>query len=168
MTQERLKLLAWVHEVRAVDMWDVKKEVQRNNWLVEFLEKELHSVGLHTTTEFRNNKFSIFGKSRPDLAFYKESTSWIKAGIIMQEDNWLCVGLQLSSKWVFFKIMKIFCHKLLRIWCEFQLILLNDLKTGKIIDTVTVYGLLVAHNKHVAIPLMYYVDFTTNGCKHVR
>ena len=49
ITQERLKLLAWAHEVRAVDMLDVKKEVQRNNWLVEFLEKELYSVGLHTT-----------------------------------------------------------------------------------------------------------------------
>ena len=46
-------------------------------------------------------------------------------------------------------------------------LLLNDLKTDKIINTVTVNGLLVAHNKHVAIPLKYYVDFTTNGCKHV-
>lgn len=102
-------------------MLDVKKEVQRNNWLVEFLEKELHSVGLHTTTEFRNNKFSIFGKSRPDLAFYKESTSWIKAGIIMQEDQLALCGAAVEFK-MGILIMKIFCHKLLRIWCEFQLI----------------------------------------------
>ena len=44
-------------------------------------------------------------------------------------------------------------------------LLLSGLKTGKIIDTVTVYGLLVAHNKHVAVPLKYYVDFTTNAHK---
>ena len=150
-------------------MLDVKKEVQRNNWLVEFLEKKLDSVGLHTTTEFRNNKFSIFGKSRPDLAFYKESTSWIKAGIIMQEDQLALCGAAVEFKMGIFQdyenILPQAFADMVRVSNN---LLLNDLKTGKIIDTVTVYGLLVAHNKHVAIPLKYYVDFTTNGCKHVR
>lgn len=79
ISQERLKLLVWVHEVRAVNMLDVRKEVQRND-----------RAGLQIVTEFCYNKFSIFGKSKPDLAFYKESTSWIKAGIIssvMQQDQ---------------------------------------------------------------------------------
>lgn len=105
-----------------MDMLDVKKEVQRNDCLVEFLEEELHNVGLHTTTEFHNNNFSIFVKWRPDLAFYKESTSWIKAGIIMQQDQLALCGAAFEFKMDIFKIMKMFCLRHLQIWYKFQMI----------------------------------------------
>ena len=42
-------------------------------------------------------------------------------------------------------------------------IVLKTIKAGKIIESITVYGLLVLHNKRDAIPVKYSVDFTTNS-----
>ena len=69
--------------LQSFEVLEVRKEVQRNDWLIEYLGGELKDLGFMTTTEFSANKFSIFGKSRPDMAFYKTGESFIKVGIIL-------------------------------------------------------------------------------------
>ena len=41
-------------------------------------------------------------------------------------------------------------------------LLIDALKVGKIVDSITVYGLLVSYSKDYAIPLKYFVDFNRN------
>ena len=48
------------------------------------LEDELDQLNFKTNREFHHNNFSLFGKSRPDFAFFKKDGNWIKAGVIIQ------------------------------------------------------------------------------------
>ena len=41
-------------------------------------------------------------------------------------------------------------------------ILIDSLKCGRIVDTITIYGLLVSYNKEDAVALKYLVDFSNN------
>ena len=44
-------------------------------------------------------------------------------------------------------------------------LLVDALKSGKIVDTITIYGLLVSYDKWYAIPLKYMINFTENTYK---
>lgn len=149
-------------------MLHVKKEVQRNDWFIDYLKGELHSLGFHTTQEFSHNKYSIFGKSRSDFAFFKQSDSWIKAGIIMQEE---LMNINLNGAAIEFKmnISQGFDNVLPQAFADMVRVsnnlLIDALRSGKIVDSITVYGLLVSYNKDYTFPLKYFVDFTNNSYK---
>ena len=165
ITTERLKLLAWIQKIRTVDILDVKKEVQRNDWFIDFIEEALQDVGLYTIKEFHHNKYSLFGRSRPDLAFYVEEKSWIKVGIIVQEDQLALCGAAIEFKMVIDDQDNILPQAFANMVRVSNDLLIDGLKTGRIIDLVTVYGLMVAHNKSSAVLLKYHVDFATNMYK---
>ena len=143
--EQRLRFLSWVQDIRGVEILDVKKEVQRNDWFTDFLTQELSGVGLHSTTEF-SNKYSIFGKSRPDFVFYKpNTTSWIKVGIIMQQE---LINIDLYGAAVEFKIdiSQDYANYLPQAFANMvrvsNNVLVDGLKSGKVVDTITIYGLM--------------------------
>ena len=43
-------------------------------------------------------------------------------------------------------------------------LLIEALKHGMLVDSISVYGLLVAHNKTDAFPLKYCVNFKPDSC----
>ena len=42
-------------------------------------------------------------------------------------------------------------------------LIVNALTTGKIVQTVKIYGMLVSYNKAKCVPLKYYIDFEKNA-----
>ena len=44
-------------------------------------------------------------------------------------------------------------------------LLIDSLKRGKVVDAITIYGLLVSYNKEKAIPLKYFANFKDNSYK---
>ena len=155
LTQQRLRILTLIQEIKDIETLDVKKEIQQNDWFTEFLEGELHGLGFLTTKEFPYNKFSIFGRSRPDFAFFKLDDAWIKVGIILQPEM---VNINLYGASAEFKmdLSEDFNHLLPQAFADMVRVasnmLIDSLKRGKVVDTITIYGLLVSYNKEFAIP----------------
>lgn len=141
-------------------MLDVKKEVQRNDRLVEFLEKELYNVGLHTITTKNSQYLAGLGQILP---FIRRVHLGSKLVLPYSRINWHCVGLLQDEHFQDYEnVLPQAFADLVGVSND---LLIKGLKTGKIIYSVTVYGLLVAHNKHISIPLKYCVDFTKNAYK---
>ena len=166
--QQRLCLLTLVRDIRGIQAMDVRKEGQRNDFLNQFLEDELEALGLVTVKEFPHNHYSIFGRSKPDLAFYMQRKTWIGVGVVMQQEE---VNVNLHGAAVEFKMDIPYEHSSLLPQAFANMVrvsnnmVIDALERGKIVDTVTVYGLLVAHDKGYTVPLKYFVDFGTNMYK---
>lgn len=162
--QQRLCLLTLVRDIRGIQAMDVRKEGQRNDFLNQFLEDELKALGLVII----KNHYSIFGRSRPDLAFYMQEKTWIGVGVVMQQEE---VNVNLHGAAVEFKMDIPYEHSSLLPQAFANMVqvsnnmVIDALERGKIVDTVTVYGLLVAHDKDYTVPLKYFVDFGTNMYK---
>ena len=156
------RTLTILQELRDTEVLDVK-EIQRNDWLIDYLDEQLHNVGLTTISKHVEvNKFSLFRRSKPDLAFYQEDKASIKAGLVVQQEQ-----ISLHGAAVAFKINEISCSNYPQLFADVMRVA-NDIvsktiEAGKIIESITVYGLLVSHNKWDAIPVKYSVDFTTNS-----
>lgn len=102
--EKNLNFLSWMQEIKGMPILPVKREIQRNDWLSDYLEEELRNYNFQTTKEFSYNKFSIFGRSRPDFAFFKQGNLWIKAGIIVQTTTEELMNIHLYGTAVELKI----------------------------------------------------------------
>ena len=74
-------------EVRNLDQLAASREIQLNDWATDDLKKELNSLGFSAKVEFPHNRYSLFGKSRPDFAFLKETNSELHGGLLMDQET---------------------------------------------------------------------------------
>ena len=109
--------------------------------------------------------YSVFGTSQPDLAFFKASQGNIVAGIVDVQDEGLgteeCVELVQNT--IEYKSST---EKDYRTWCYANLVrvandsVIESLRGGKLVYSVTVYGLLIAHSQFdLCLPMKYFSNF---------
>ena len=85
--QEQLKVVNnHCSKVRSLKLLITNKELQLNKWANETLEQQLSTLGFIPAVEFPHNPYSLFGKSRPDFAFYKQIDSQRLGGVYVQSD----------------------------------------------------------------------------------
>lgn len=129
------------------DALDVNEERQMNSWVNKLLAPILHSHGFKEKESFQDNKFSVFGTTRPDFAFFKNSQKQL---IVMVDEN----GSELTNfegnivqNVIEYKnkdITKHFCQvyaNMIRIANDSTI---DCLPRGVLVDSVTVYALLVS------------------------
>ena len=87
---KRTLTILW--ELRGTEILEVKKEIQRNDWLIDSLDEQLRDAGLKIISKHREvNKFSLFSRSKPDLAFFK---SWFYSSTRKNSHTWNCSRVQ--------------------------------------------------------------------------
>ena len=117
--------------------------------------------------EFPHNSFCIFGKSRPDFAFFKKYNQRIQAGVIIQPVAEL-QEIKMYGTALEFKLD--ISHDPTRVFPQAFAdkirvandILIDALRVRKVVDYIVVYALLVAYNKEECMPLKYVADFCNN------
>jgi len=152
--------------MRSIKKISVNREIQKNDWFINLLQENLHSHGYTTSFEFNFKKFCIFGKSRPDFSFYKQKGQRIKIGMVTQSADEMC-GVQIDAASIECKLKgSDKDSNLLQVLADMVRVannlMVDALKVGKVVDSILVYGLLVAYDKQSCIPLKYCVDFQTN------
>jgi len=133
-----------------------------NSWVNKLLAPILHSHGFKEKESFQDNKFSVFGTTRPDFAFFKNSQKQL---IVMVDEN----GSELMNfegnivqNVIEYKnkdITKHFCQvyaNMIRIANDSTI---DCLQRGVLVDSVTVYALLVSYADHSSVPMKYYCNF---------
>lgn len=167
ISEQNSVLIDWLQKMRNIKKMTVNKEIQKNDWFIEYLQENLRSHGFTTSFEFNVNKFCIFGKSRPDFSFYKEKGEWIKVGLVTQPSDEM-YGVQIDGASIQFKLSmgSDKDSNLLQALADMVRVANNltvdALKVGKVVDSALVYGMLVSYDKRSCIPLKYYIDFQTN------
>ena len=58
--------LSWIQGIRNLKALNVDKEIQKNDWFVDYIHEELSDQGYEVTKSYSNNKYCLFGKSRPE------------------------------------------------------------------------------------------------------
>ena len=157
MDKQWLHFFTMVQRIRGVEMLDVNKEVQRNDWFTDFLDKELKVFNIQSTKE------SLYGRSRPDFAFFKQNDTWIRVGVIIQPDMYVnMLGSTVEFKMDIGEPKRLFPQAFANMVRVANNLVINSLTSGKIVNSVTIYGLLVSYDKESAIPIKYLSRFSDN------
>ena len=102
-----------------------------------------------------------FWKIQTGLCFFKVDDTWLKVGVISQPD---LVNINVYGATIEFKV-----DLLPQVLADLERVasnlLIDSLKHGKVVDAITIYGLLVLYNNEKAIPLKYFADFNENTYK---
>ena len=171
MMEQNLHILSWIQDLRKVDKFEVRRELQINDWVIDVLGNELKKLNFITNKEFSYNEFSIFGRSRPDFAFFKQTGHVIKAGVVIEQSTQEFQGIKLYGTAVEFKIdTSQDCTRFLpQAFADMVRIshnmLIEALKAGKVVDTIIIYGILVSHTKETCTPLRYIAKFHSSSYK---
>ena len=140
-------------KVRSLKQLITDKELQLNKWTNEILEQQLSTLGFISAVEF-----PLFGKSRPDFAFYKHIDSQRLGGVYVQSDV-ICGGaLEFKVDSSSLKLAQVFAN-MVRVAND---ILVHALKRGKLIENIVIYGLAVFHKNKQCLPMRYTCDLKKN------
>lgn len=69
MTSQVTFLSKWTLDVIMTEKLTVTRELQLNDWRIKVLKPEIEKFGLDYVEENLQNRFSLFGTSRPDFVF---------------------------------------------------------------------------------------------------
>lgn len=144
----------------------VDKEVQLNCWMNDILTKELRLYDFDVIKEFSTNKYSVFGGSQPDFAFYKHKEDSMLGAVVTipqteseentsQDDIFCSTAVEFKLE-VAEKNMYQCFGNMIRIANDR---VIKSLKSGKLVKEITVYGLLVSHKELESTPIRYYSNF---------
>ena len=123
------------------------------------VEGVLTNLGFTVSKTLPGSQFCIFGKSQPDLYFYKcKNTGSLKAGFVkyFSCDKEEAIENEVLGNVIKFKISteleKFYpqmCTNMVRIG---SLLAQETLPRDRIIDRIDVYGLLIVHGENKGIP----------------
>lgn len=145
-------------EIRNLDPLVPEREIQLNEWAIPALKKELALLGFTSQVTFPHNDYSLFGKSRPDFAFYKQIGNELTGGMIIESDSLYGSTLEFKKDSSLLKLAQAFAN-MVRVAND---LLLDALKRGKVINAIVVYGLVVYHDEKQCLPMRYICDFSKN------
>ena len=141
---------------------------QKNQWFAQYLEEELKKEGYEMMTEYSHNKYCI-GKSRPDIIFARQKENWLEeitVGVVMQPEPDEFLNIELSGGTIEYKMkdpsgsFPQAIATMVRVACN---LLRDALKFGKIVKSITIFGLLVSYENAKCTPMKYLADFEVNS-----
>jgi len=163
------RVISYVNTVTASKALKVTEERQLNAWFEDTLGPILNKYGYSLRRSFPNNKYSIFGSSRPDLAFTKHDEGQIVQGLINFQEKFESIeveanfhGTEINLGTIEYKRNNAAKHAC---QCFADMIrVANDsviqcLESGKLVKSVTVYALLASHDNLRCTPMKYYCNF---------
>jgi len=147
----------------------VKEERQLNVWLNELLYKILKENDFKVRKRLSDNKYSIFGSSLPDLAFFKVHEGDFLGAVILAVNQGDEMEQSIEQCSVFGTVEykkpncgteesepQCFAH-MIRVANDRVIELLEG---GKLVDSITVYGLILVHSDYDnSLPMKYYSNF---------
>ena len=167
----------------------VSKEIQKNEWYTNLVKCKLEKRGLIVAQKCSQSEFSIFGKSLPDFYFYRPAEASIQAAMTGTvediDDSNDRNDTPTDGK---SKRLKIGHNELAHIkgsttqfkeedggkryWPQMfadmarvaHLLVVECLQIGKLVDSISVYGILAKYKTRQATPMLYTVDFARNEC----
>ena len=150
----------------------ITKEPQQNQFYLNYIQEELVALGFVIKPNIKQSVFSLFGKSLPDLYFYKESgKSVVGAGLLTkysnkdpdkEENGYGVAGAVTQFKSHSTDMEKHYPQVFSDLVRVGTFIACNAIIRGTVIDKVVVLGLLANHETETAILMKYHVDFTTD------
>ena len=150
----------WAKNVMATKQLTVTKELPLNDWRITTLKPELEKFGLKHVEEYFQNQHSMFGTSKPDFVFEKPTSEGNLHALVVK-------NVELFGATIEFKVDGKDGH-LAQLFADMIKVsndlLINALKRGNVVDSVTVFGMLVSHNKGDCIPARHFCDFENNKC----
>jgi len=157
----------FVTNLRSMTAFEICEERQLNIWMNRLLKPIISSYGFMLKQRFSNNMYSLFGTSRPNLAFFKTSKGNIVAGVVdvQGEDKEEHVDGQENLVQGTIEYKKNATEEY-RTHCYANLVrvandsVIESLESGILVRSVTVYGLLVAHTDYdCCLPMKYFSNF---------
>jgi len=172
--------------MKGLPVFTVREERQLNTWLNDLLSPIISSYGFIIKQSFPSNTYSIFGTSQPDFAFFKVFQRKIVATAVevldeneenfdVQDENEENVNIQdeneeeLAVKHLVqgtIEYKRRGATEKCRSQCYANMvrvandIVIESLECGILVDSVTVYGLLVSHSDYNnCVPMKYYSNF---------
>ena len=142
----------------------VKEGRQLNVWLNELLGKIINDNGFKVKKHLIDNRYSIFGSSQPDLAFIKIHQGAILGAVIhvvdqgdeteqsMEQCNVFDCDTEKSEPQCFANMISLANDRVIEL-----------LEGGTLVDSVTVYGLILMHSHYEkSVPMKYYSNFDSD------
>jgi len=142
---------------------EINEERQLNTWFRQELEPIFSKHGFQNVDTVQNYPYSVFGSSHPDLVFYKVCNGkMIATSLTLPSVNTehVCQNtinykkLQISSKH--------YCQAYADMIRVANDSVVQSLRRGRVVESVTVYGMLVSHDDLRCIPMRYSSDFKSD------
>ena len=157
----------------------ITKKVQQNQHYFKHIEHELRALGFVVKFHIEQNDYCLFGKSLPDLYFYKELTyNMIKVGLLTKvcdksqdesenEQVGEYRGCSIVDAVAQFKSQSSDLKKFYpQMFCDLvrvgTLRACDAIMRGLIVDKIVVIGLLTNYETEVGVLVKYYIDFITD------
>ena len=145
---------------------EVKEERQLNAWFRDLLRPILSNKGFEIIASFPDNRFCVFGNSKPDLAYYKHCQGDL-IGVVVDSGSQSTTTSQESSEDLIRSTIEFKMSTVTRSSCQCYAnmirlahdLVIDSLRSGVLVDSVTVYALLVSHADLTCVPMKYYCDF---------
>ena len=135
-------------------------ELPLNQLFCSKVEGALTNLGFTVSKTLPGSQFCIFGKSQPDLCFYKcKNAGSLKAGFVKYFScgEVEAVENEVAGSVIVEEFYLQMCANMVRVG---SLLMQNALSRGRIIDTIDVYGSLVVHGEKQGVHTKYYVGST--------
>ena len=139
----------------------VEEERQLNSWFEKFMSPILNDCGFMKKENFPDCVYSVFGSSRPDFAYFKHNQGDL-LGVMVDTVDTDQSELTTQREYKRKSVGENYCQ------CYANMIrIANDcviasLKRGVLVDSITVYALLVSYEDLSAVPMKYYSDFNSD------
>ena len=147
-------------EIRKIPPLMVQREVQLNEWTLARFTEEMKGLNF-IQMDFPRNRFSIFGRSRPDVAFVKleQVMREVRAAVLWDEETITGTTEEFKLEAHESNYAQAFAN-MVRVGND---VLVNTLRHGKLVDVVIIYGLLVSYDKKICTPMKLTLDFKKNS-----
>ena len=159
-----INIMKKISDLKSLRPISVDKEIQKNAWFGDDLRKLLQEKGFTVKTTFTHNDFSVFGKSKPDICFYRTSAGILQAGICIPEDATVkgaAVEFKVSTR----SEEKQYAQTMANMIRMGNDLVIDELKRGSLVKRIKIFGMLVTYESGLCIPFIYRSDlnlFVTN------
>lgn len=145
-----------------IEGFKIVEERELNNLFCKVLTPIFREYGFHCSDTFHHNSYSVFGTSEPDLVFYKASDGSAVASTVTFPS--LCMEEEdIVQSTVEYKKVEIsgkhYCQAYANMIRVANDSVVESLRSGIVVKSVTVYGLLVSHSDLLCVPMKYYSNF---------
>ena len=148
---------------------NVTKEIQRNDFCYDLVNGILNKLGFACKKSLEHKKICLHGKSQMDFCFYKDVEHVVTASVIRKlEDDKIevtrgkegVVGgvTEFKNDAAPSHYGQVFAD-MVRVGANLTF---DALLTGRLIEKICVYGLLVNYATRCAVIMKYYVNFATD------
>ena len=134
----------------------IVEERELNNLFHKVLTPIFHEYGFHSSDTFHHNSYSVFGTSEPDLVFYKGSDGSAVAATVTFPSQEEDITVEYKKGEI---SEKHYCQAYANMIRIANDRVVQSLRSGIVVKSVTVYGLLVSHGDHLCVPMKYYSNF---------